>query len=315
MIHANSLTPRGRRRSVPVSVPNRIGYIGSIPPMDPDVASLLKAFRQALQERGYVEGRNVVFEQRFAEGKVERFPALATELVRLDVDVLVVSSTAAARAAKEATATIPIVVVGLADPVAAGLVASLGRPGGNITGVANNAIDLNSKRLELIKAAVPNAGRILYIGGNFGALDAATNAARRSELAAAAQSLGITLLRVEMNSPQDFEVMAAAVVRERPEALLLARPQSGHFRPAPGDRRVLDQAPTAGDSTAPRGGARRHAHVLRPEPRARLPKCRGLRRKDSQGREFELVINLKTAKALGLTIPKALLLRADEVIQ
>ncbi len=325
-IASGLLTAPSAAMAQPAGKAWRIGLLGSTPPTDPEVAHLLEVFRQTLRGRDYVEGRNVVFEQRFADGKAEPYPALATELVRLNVDVLVVlSSTPAAIAAKNATADIPIVFVGLGDPVGAGLVASLGHPGGNITGVANSAIELNPKRLEFIKIAVPKAVHVLYIDGSLGAFNATYSAANRKKLAVAADSLGLALHRVEMNDSKDLENVAAAIMRERPDAVLLspapvvfaARRELAelaikHRLPAMAFRReavlagtLMSYGPSLDDTY--RSGAAYVDKIIKGAKPADLPV--------EQPTTFQLAINVKTAKALGIAIPQSLLLRADEVIQ
>ena len=164
----------------------RVGYLGNTPTIDPDAARTWEAFRQELQERGYVEGKNIAFELRFAEGRPQRYPALAAELARLNVDVIVALTNPAAHAAKQATATIPIVMISVDDPVGTGLISSLAHPIGNMTGVADYALDLVPKRLELLKAAVPTASRVAFIRclKCVASNEVAKEAARRSDWAA-----------------------------------------------------------------------------------------------------------------------------------
>ena len=168
----------------------RIGYLGDSPPNTPEISRLHEAFRQGLRERGWVEGRNAVIVWRFAEGRMERFPDLAAELVRLKVDLIVTLAGApAARAAKQATTTIPIVAVAVSDPVGQGLVASLARPGGNVTGLATLFPELAAKRLELLKETLPGVSRVavLWNAANPG------NVIILREVQAAARTLGVTL--------------------------------------------------------------------------------------------------------------------------
>ena len=296
----------------------RIGYLGySSPGMNP-------AFEQGLRERGYVEGTNVVFERRFVDGKDERYPALAAELVRQKVDVLVTNTGAATDAAKEATATIPIVMAGVADPVGRGLVPSLARPGGNITGVASLLVETNAKRIELLRVAVPHAGRFVTVSYR-GGWDDATIAKLWKEQDAAAQALGVTLRRVELNDPSEFDSATAAIVREHPNALLLGpSPLTYRFRKELAELALREHLPTI--AVAPEiaqagvmmsfgpntDGMFRDAtiyvdKILKGAKPADLP--------IEQPTKFHLVINLKTAKMLGLTIPQSLLLLADEVIE
>ena len=304
----------------------RIGFIGTLPPTTgSDGERIWDAFRLALQERGYVEGKNLVFERRYSEGNIERFPALAAELVSLKVDVIVVGSAPGVRAAMAASAKIPIVMSGVSDPVGAGLIASLARPGGNVTGMTDYQLDLVPKRLELLKAVAPKALRVANVQGNFSGFDAGKLAALVSEQDAAARALGVTLLRLPMNTPQDFDATIATIVRERPDALLLSpnatnfvlRKELAEFAlrqrlPAMAARREEAVAGTLmsyGTSTADmlRGSAAYVDKIFNGANPADLPV--------EQPTKFEMVINLKTAKALGLTIPQSLLLRADEVIR
>ena len=323
---ASAITAALPANAQPTSKVWRIGYIGTVPPAtSAENARVWRAFLQALQEHGYVEGKNLALEMRFTEGKIERFPALAAELVRLNVDVIVVGSGPGVRAAKEATASIPIVMAGTSDPVGAGLVASLARPGGNITGVADYQVDLIPKRLELVKAVAPKVTRVANLFGNFSGFDAAKLAIVDAQQDAAAQALGVTLLRFQMNTPQDFEPTTAAVVREHPDALLLS-PNPTNF--------VLrnELAAFALKQRLPAMAARREEALagilmsygpsltdISRSVAIYVDKiCKGAKPADlpiEQPTKFELVINLKTAKALGLMIPQSLLLRADEVIQ
>ena len=303
----------------------RIGYIGTTPLTSPEQARIWDGFLEAMQKFGYVEGKNLAIELRFSEGNIERFPALAAELVRLNVDVIVVGSAPGTRAAKEATATIPIVMTGTSDPVGAGLVASLAHPGGNITGIADYQVDLIPKRLELLKTAAPKVTRVANLIGNFGGFDPAKLAALNAEQDAAAQALGVTLLRIQMNTPQDLESATAAVVRENPDAMLL-NPNPTNFvlrhelaafalkqrLPAIAARReevlagtLMSYGPNFADNY--RIVATYVDKIFKGAKPADLPV--------EQPTKFELVINMKTAKSLGLTIPQPLLLRADEVIQ
>lgn len=303
----------------------RIGYIGTSPLTYPEQARIWDAFLETLRDFGYIEGKNLAFEMRYSEGNIERFPALAAELSRLNVDVIVVGSGPGARAAKEATTRIPIVMTGASDPVGAGLVASLGRPGGNLTGIADYQVDLIPKRLELLKTVAPKVTRVANLFGNFGGFDAAKLAALDTEQDAAAQALGVTLLRFQMNTPQDFDTTTAAVVRENLDALLLS-PNPTNFvlrhelaafalkqrLPAMAARReevlagtLMSYGPNLADIY--RSVAIYINKIFKGSRPADLPV--------EQPTKFELVINMKTAKALGLTIPQSLLLRADEVIQ
>src|SRR5438128_8285863 len=191
----------------------RIGYLATTPP----TAQVWDALLEGLRERGYSEGQNIVFERRFSEGNAERFPAFATEMVRLRVDLIIVITTPAALAAKNATQTIPIVIPTAIDPVGAGLVASLARPGGNITGLSIASGDLNGKRLELLKGVVPQASRVAVL---WNAANPA-NASAWQETQAAARALGLLLQSQEVRGPQDFEGAFARMAQARPDALLV----------------------------------------------------------------------------------------------
>ncbi len=303
----------------------RVGFLQSSPPTTPDSARLTRVFTQALEERGFVEGRNVVFERRYVEGRIERIPAFAAELVQLNCDVIVVTTgDVGIRALKEVTSTIPIVMAGASDPVRDGLVASLARPGGNITGVTSASLDLIPKQLEWLKAAAPGVRRVIYLAGRFGAGDDKTYAELLRNRDAAAKALGIDLIRIEMSAPQDFGNATAAVLRERADALLISpnstnfilRNEIGEFAlrhrlPAVGQTRELAAAGllmSYGNNVTWlfRTTAAYVARILGGAKPADLP---------IEQTTFELVINLKTAKALGLTIPHSLLVRADEVIR
>jgi len=299
----------------------RIGYISNSPPSTPESSRMYEAFRQGLLERGWVEGQNVVIEWRFAEGRMERFPDLTADLIRLKVDIVVTLGGPAARAAKQATTTTPIVAIGVSDPVGQGLVASLARPGGNVTGLATLFPELAVKRLELLKEALPGVSRVavLWNAANPG------NVIILRGVQAAAQTLGVTLQTREVRGPDDFAAAFAKMRRERPDALMiLDDPLLFQYRASIVDfaakRRLPAMHPFRESVEA--GGLiaysvnlaelnRRAAEyvdkILKGAKPADLPV--------EQPTKFELVINLKTAKALGLTIPPSLLGRADEVIQ
>ena len=191
----------------------RIGFMGTEPPPAPRWNALL----DGLRELGYSEGRNLVFEHRFSEGKAERFPEFAAEMVRLRVDVIIVPTTPAALAAKNATQTIPIVIMAAIDPVGAGLVASLARPGGNVTGLSVLASELGGKVLQLLKEVVPGVTRVAVL---WNAANPA-NAPRWVEMQAAAGALGVRLHSQEVRGPQDLQGALALTARVRPDALVL----------------------------------------------------------------------------------------------
>jgi putative tryptophan/tyrosine transport system substrate-binding protein len=283
-----------------------------------------EAFRQGLRDLGYVEGRNVVIEYRDAEGKPERLPALAAELVALKVDVILAAGETHALAAKQATKTIPIVFAVAADPVASGLVTSLARPGGNVTGLSVLAPELVGKCLEQLKQAVPGVSRVavLWQPGGHGER---TDKDMRKEAEVAARALGVRLQLVEARGPADLDRAFSDMTKARAGALtvlpsamlfterrrladLAARNRLPAVYPA---REYVDagglMAYGANVADLFRRAATYVDKILKGAKPAELPV--------EQPTKFELVINLKTAKALGLTIPPSLLQRADEVIQ
>jgi putative ABC transport system substrate-binding protein len=282
-------------------------------------ASRIEAFRHGLRDLGYVEGRNITLEYRFAEGQADRLPALVAELVRLPVDVLVVDGTVAIRPAQQANTTIPIVMVA-GDPVGAGLVASLAHPGGNITGLSIMIPDLSGKRLEILKEAVPNLSRVAALWHR----DAPVGP-YITETQAAAQALGLQLQSLEVRSPNEFDQAFAAMTREHADALVvLSNPLFFGHRRQLAELAVKHRLPAiflfreyveAGGLMAYGANLnamyRRAAYyvdrILKGTKPADLPV--------EQPVKFELVINLKTAQALDLTIPPTLLFQADEVIK
>ncbi len=305
----------------------RIGYLGTVPAgASPESDRVFAAFTQGLGDSGFVEGRNFALERRAMEGRVDRAPALVADLIRLRVDVLVVATVAAARAAKEATTSTPIVMLHGTDPVASGLVASLARPGGNVTGVTDFNDDLNPKRLELLKAAAPKAVRIAFIQPDYtGRFDAAQLEALNRDYDVAARALGVSLRRVPLKKLQDFEATCAAIVGERADAMLIDDGSITYLlRKEVADFAIRQRLPSiVANRSALTGGAmmsygpdmadnwrKAASYVVRifngAKP-ADLPVERPTK--------VELVIDQKTAKAIGITIPQALLLRADEVLR
>jgi putative ABC transport system substrate-binding protein len=283
---------------------------------------LLAAFRQGLRERGWVEGKNIVIELRFAEGNVDRLPMLVAELIHLKVDIIVTGASVATWAAKNATKTIPIVMGASADALGEGLVTSLAHPGGNITGMTFLVgPEIAGKHLELLKEVAPAASRVAVL----------TNPTNRShatltrELKAAARAFGVELQVLDARTPDQLDSAFAAMTRERAAALLVLTDSMfvGQRRrvaelaarsrlPAMYHQREFVDAGGLISYGASLSDMFRHAathvdKILRGAKPGDIPV--------EQPTKFELVINLKTAKALGLTIPQSLLLRADEVIQ
>jgi putative ABC transport system substrate-binding protein len=302
----------------------RIGILGNVSLTDPGGARLWEAFTQGLRDLGYVEGRNLVIEYRSAEGKPDRLPALAAELVALEVDVIVAPSTPAALAAKQATRTLPIVFVGAGDPVTSGLVTSLARPGGNVTGLSVLSTELVGKWLELLQQAVPGVRRVAALWQP-GAMDERTEKDMFKGAEVTARALGVRLQFVEARGPADFERAFSDMTRARAGALTV--------RPAPmfvGERRRL--VDLAAKNRLPAvypwrefvdaDGLMAYGPNLADLYRRAAPYVdkilKGAKPGDlpvEQPTKFELVINLKTAKAFGLTIPPSLLQRADQVIE
>jgi ABC-type uncharacterized transport system substrate-binding protein len=299
----------------------RVGYLGSgfkdVPASNPGFAP----FVQSLRDLGYAEGRNLVLETRFAEGRTERFVALAAELVGLKLDLLVATSTPGAVAAKQATSAVPIVMISVGEPVEVGLVESLAHPGGNVTGLSLIAPQLAAKRLDLLKQALPRLARVtvLWNSANQGMH------ARFQQTQAGAQSLGLALQSVTVQGPDDFEPLFAAMTRERPEALLvLADTVTVANRQRTVDFAARSRVPAIYESRAfvDAGGLMSYGvDVAEHYRRAAFyvdKILRGARPADlpvEQPTKFEMVVNLKTARTLGVTIPQSLLLRADQVIE
>jgi putative ABC transport system substrate-binding protein len=292
----------------------RIGFLTS------GAGAVPKPLQQRLEELGYVQGRNIVIEYRSAEGKLNRLPDLATELVRLNVHLIVAVATPAAHAAKQATTTIPIVMVDVGDPVATGLVANLARPGGNITGLATLSPELSGKRFELLKEVVPTASRIAI----FFNPTSLTNPLQLKKIQAAAQAMAVRIQALEASKSEDLERAFAAMTRQRIDAfMVLPDPvfnaqrarvvalAAKHRLPAIYDRRaytdvggLMIYGPNFPDLL--RRAAVFVDKILKGAKPADLPV--------EQPTKFELVINLKAAKQIGLTIPPNVLARADRVI-
>jgi len=281
----------------------------------------LDAFRQGLRELGYVEGRNITIEYRFAYGQLARLPDLAAEMVRLKPDVIVAPGTPASMAAKKATNTIPIVFAGVADAVGAGLVTSLARPGGNATGLTSVSAALGGKRLELLKAVAPKASRVTVL---YNPADQ-SNLLVLTELQESARALRLSLHPLPVRGSAEFEGAFASMSRARAQALFVAAGvlTTEHRKTLVGlAARSRIPAMWGERQFVEAGGLMSYAVNFYDEIRRAgtyVDKIlKGAKPGDlpvEQPTKFELVINLKTAKALGLTIPPSLLSRADEVIQ
>ena len=308
------LAARAQQSAMPV-----IGYLDSSSPVasEPRVA----LFRQGLAEAGYVEGRNVAIEYRWAEGRYDRLPEMAAELVRREVAVIVASTIPAAVAAKAATAAIPIVFYVAGDPVKLGLVASLSRPGRNATGVNNFAAELGAKHLGLLRELLPTARRVgLLVNPTNPNVEGATK-----DVTAAALATGVEIDVVRASDSREIEVAFAALVRNRADALVvgpdafftsrrlqIATLATRHALPAVSNSREFAEAGGLMDYGTSLTEVYRQlgvyaGRVLKGDKPAELPVV--------QSTKFELVINLPTARALGLEIPATLLARADEVIE
>lgn len=302
----------------PVGKLPRVGYLfyGS-----PGTSREIDAFRQGLRELGYIEGQSIAVESRFASGQVERYPELAAELVRLKVDVIVAPATPQALAAKQATGSIPIVFVLVADAVGAGLITNFARPGGNTTGLTSSSAELGGKRLELLKQMVPKASRVAVL---YNPTDR-SNVLILKQLQESVPTLGLILQPLEVRVPREFEGAFVAMTRERAHAMF-GTPGALTFehRKLLVDLAAKHRIPTMWGhrSFVDAGGLMSYAVNLYDQNRQAAVFVdmilKGAKPGDlpvEQPTKFELVINLGPAKALGLTIPPSLLVRADQVIE
>ena len=303
--------------------PKKVPRLGYLSPFDPASDSdRAEGIRLALRELGYIEGQNIAIEYRYAEGKLDRFPELAAELVRLKVDIILAQVAGLIRAAKNATKTIPIVIVGLAaDPVETGLVESLARPGGNVTGLTTLSRELGGKRLELLKEAVPKLSRVAVL------YDPAISGSAfevKEVLPVAARALKLTLQPWEVRTADDFDRVFAALNKQRPDGLYVSggplmninqkRTISFALKgrlPSMYNRVAVDAGGLMYYGADPADSYRRVAYyvdrILKGAKPAELPV--------EQPTKFEFVFNLKTAKQIGLTIPPEVVARANQVDQ
>ena len=303
----------------PTKVPRIIGFLGVTSPST--ISARIDAFRQGLRELGYVEGKNIVIEYRWAEGKFDRLPDLAGELVRLKVEVIVTGGPVDTRAAKKATATIPVVMGFDNDPVGSGFVTSLARPGGNITGLSTLSPELSGKRLELLKEVVPKLSRVAVFGTSIQPGNA--QSLREAELAA--QAFGVQLQYVDLLDSKDIQTAFRAASEGRADAILMLQSPVFNTRRAQlADVAAKNRLPamypqgeyvedggliTYGPSMTDlfRRAATYVDKILKGAKPADLPV--------EQPIKFEFIINLKAAKQIGLTIPPNVLARADKVIR
>jgi len=302
----------------PPKIP-RIGYLEALSPSAG--APLLEAFRRGLRELGYVEGQNISIDYRWAEGRFDRFPALAAELIQLRVDVIVTSSNAGVTALQQATRTIPIVVAAMADPVASGFIASLARPGGNITGFSALSEELGGKRVELLREAAPKVSRVAVLAVSQGS----AHRTQWREIQVAAQALKVTPQRIEVAGPDEIEQAFVSLINGRAQGLIVlphavtldCRTQIvgleaknrlpgmypfSLFVEAGG---LMSYAPNRSDLH--RRAATYVDKILKGAKPADLPV--------QQPTRFELVLNMKTARALGIKFPQTILIRAEHIIE
>ncbi len=284
------------------------------------VAQNVEAFKQGLRERGYVEGQNVVVERRFGESVPERIAEVAAELVRLKVDVIVTATDAAIAAVKRQTQTIPIVMVNSADPVGTGFVASLAQPGGNVTGITSISPELSAKRLELLKEVVPGLSRVAIMWDP----DVRGALFDYKETQSAARSLRLQLQSVEVSRVDEFDRAFAAMLTGRAEAFVVSSPFAFEIRKQLASLAQKHRLPSmyAQREFVDAGGLIAYGPNLAQQWRRAATYVDKILKGANPGElpveqptEFELIVNLKTAKALGMTMPPSLLRRADAVLQ
>jgi putative ABC transport system substrate-binding protein len=300
----------------PAKKPPRIGVLS---PFNSSVDALRDAFQQRLQELGYSTGRNITVEYRASEALADRLPQLALDLVKMKVDAIVTTTASGAQAAKQATATIPIIIAGVDDAVDQGFVTSLARPAGNITGISWLNTELSAKRIELLKQTLTKTSRVAFLREAVGA------ASSLRAIEAAARTLGIRLVVMELRAPNEIDSVFSALAHERVDALMVAQSpmitsQESHivelarkhrmatifsFRKAVEAGGLMSYGPKPADLY--RRAADYTDRILKGAKPSELPV--------EQPTSFELVINLKTANALGMKIPQAILLSADDVIR
>jgi putative ABC transport system substrate-binding protein len=302
----------------PTKVP-RIGFVSAASP--PTIALRTAAFSQGLRELGYVGGKSIVIEYRYADGKLDRLPALAAELLRLKVDAIVTSAATSTRAVKEATSTIPIIMAQDNDPVGNGFVASLARPGGNITGLSSYSAELNGKRVELLKEIVPRLSRLGVVGES----TYPGNAQSLKETELAAGALKVQLQYLDVLDPKDIETAFREASKGRADGILMLQSAVlNSQRKQTTDLAIKSRLPAIyyAPEFLDAGGLMNYAasitdlyrraatyvdKILKGAKPADLPV--------EQPKKFELIINLKAAKQIGLTIPPNVLARADKVIK
>jgi putative ABC transport system substrate-binding protein len=297
----------------------RIGYLVQSPIIDPPSPERA-AFLDGLRALGYENGRNIIIDYRSAEGDADKLPFLAEELVTRKVDIIVAVGTPPAVAARKATTTIPIVFLFLADPVGVGLVDNLSRPGGNITGLSSLAGELGAKRLELLRETLPRLARVTVLWDSDFIVDSELHSVQT-----AARIFGISVQSVDIKGHPDLTTVFSTIVKNRPDALLVTTNLRTHqYRDVIADFALKQRLPTmfgrrdfvvsgglmsyaADFSTLSRRAATYVDRILRGTPAGNLPV--------EQPTQFELVVNSRTAKALGIRIPQSILIRADEVIR